>query len=444
MRFALPLPLLLLIGILAGCGSGSTTDSVTEYQPDAKLEGEVEVAAFQGGYGIDFYEQAAREFEQQHPDVKINVWGNPRVWEQLRPRFIGNNPPDLAFPGWGMDHYALAEEDQLADLGPALDTPAAEGSGKWRETFNQEALKLAQIDGKQYTLPLYVMLFGWWYDPQVFAKNGWEPPKTYGELLTLAEKIKAAGIAPITFQGKYPYYMIEGMWLPWAHSIGGQDTIRNAQNLEPGAWNSPAMVRAAEMIDDLNKRGFLQKGATAMTHTEAQQEFLQGRAAMVPCGTWLYSEMRNVMPPNAKMEFFLPPVVEGGQGDPSALLIGIEPWMVPSGAKNKNAAIAYYKYMTSPAKAKQFVEEKGTLMAIQGSDEAKLPEVLVTPARFFRESKQLYATQYRQWYPAFQTEIEGAMTSMLNGQLTPKQFCDRVEAEAEKVRTDPNIKKYRL
>ncbi|HRF61229.1 MAG TPA: extracellular solute-binding protein [Fimbriimonadaceae bacterium] len=435
------------VGVLAlGCGSGSgggEKDSGTSLEPKTG-DRDLEVAAFEGGYGIDFYQQCAKEYEAKNPGLKIKVWGDPRVWEKLRPRFVGGDPPDLTFPGWGMDHWALAEEGQLTDLTEALKQKAAEGDKTWGETFDPNILKLGQLEGKQYVLPYYIMLFGWWFDPKVFAANGWTPPKTWDDLLALGEKIKAKGIAPITFQGKYPYYMIDGMLLPWCQSVGGADAVRNAQNLEPGAWKSEAMLKAAQMIDELNKKGFLQKGAVAMSHTEAQQEFLQGRAAMVPCGSWLYSEMKNVMPPSAAMEFFLPPSVTGGEGDPTAMMIGIEPWMVPSAAKNPGDAVGLFKYMTSLGKAKEFVEKKGTLMAITGSDEVALPEVLKAPAKLFKESKTVYAVQYRQWYPAFNTEIENALTAMLNGDIDPQGFCDRVEAAAEKTRNDASIPKHKV
>ena len=440
------LSVLLLLAV-SGCSGGNKSTSNTPATPGTptKLTGKLEVAAFKGGYDIDFYQQAAKEFQAKNPGLDINVWGNPRVWEQLRPRFVAGNPPDLCFPGWGMDHWALAEEGQLTDLDAALDGPPAEGTGTWRDTFEPQVLKLGQLEGKQYVLPYYVMLFGWWYDPGVFAKNGWTAPKTFDELLALCEKIKAKGMAPITYQGMYPYYMIDGMLMPWALSAGGPDAVKAAQNLEPGAWKSPAMLKAAQMIDQLNKAGDFEKGATAMSHTESQTEFLQGKAAMIPCGTWLYSEMKKVMPPNAKMEFFLPPVISGGQGDPTSLLIGIEPWMVPTAAKNPQAAIELYKYMTSLSVAKRFVEEKGTLMSIKGSDQiAKLPDVLVTPAAALKNSKYVWAEQYRNWYPAFDKEIQNSLTAMLNGELTPQGFCDRVEAAADKTRKDDSITKHKL
>jgi hypothetical protein len=83
-------------------------------------------------------------------------------------------------------------------------------------------------------------------------------------------------------------------------------------------------------------------------------------------------------------------------------------------------------------------------MAIKGSDDVKLPEVLVEPAKAFRESKYLYAVQFRQWYKKFETELEGLMASLLEGKITPQQFCDGAEAEAEKVRQDDTIKKHKV
>ncbi|MGV3613690.1 MAG: extracellular solute-binding protein [Fimbriimonas sp.] len=433
--------------VMAGCGpTGGGDGAVAPEAPkgDAKPTGKVEVMAFKGGYGIDMYEQAAKEFAEKNPGVTVDVSGNPRVWEQIRPRMLSGNPPDLMFPGWGMDHWALVEEGQVMALDAALDSPAEDGKGTWRDTFDPNILKLGQRDGKTYMLPYYIMVWGWWYDPGLFAKHGWTPPKTWDELLALAPKMKAKGIAPITYQGQYPFYMLEGMLLPWAGSIGGPSTIDDAQNLVPGAWKSPAMLQAAKMIDELNQKGYFQEGATGMSHTEAQTQFLNGKAAMIPCGSWLSSEMEKVMPAGAKLEYFVPPSVTGGKGDPSTISIGVEPWMVPTEAKNPQAAISLYKYMTSLPKAKEFVEKKGTLMAIKGSDDAKLPEVLVQPAAAMKAAKTIWSNQYRAWYPAMQKEIEGALTSLLNKESTPEQFVDRCEAAAEKTRKDASIKKYKV
>ncbi len=408
-------------------------------------EGELDVALFRGGYGIDFFENAAREYEAAHPGTRIKVWGNPRVWEQLRPLFVAGTPPDLTWPGWGMDYWPLVYEKKVVALDDLLDGAPYNGSGKWRDTFEPSLLALGQYEGKQWMLPYFFSLNGWWYDKVLFAHHGWQPPRTWSELLALCAKIKAAGIAPITYQGKYPYYALGGFLIPWAISHGGMQVFDDCQNLVPGAWKSPSMLEAARRVKQLMDLGYFQKGANGMSHTEAQMEFVTGRAAMVPCGTWLHSEMREQLPKDKfQMEFFLPPVLDGGKGDPTALAIGIEPWVIPTEGKNRELAVSFYKYLTTPKKARQFVEEKGTLMAVRGSDEARKPPYLEAPAAAFRAARVTYSTEYIQWYPSLGKAAQDAMSALMTGEATPEQFVQRLEDAAEKVRKDPNIPKHQV
>lgn len=423
--------------LIAGCGGSQGSHST-------KAADTVDIAAFQGGYGIDFYEQAAREYEAKHPGTKLFVWGNPRVWEQLRPRFIAGTPPDLAYPGWGMGYWPLVYEGQVAPVDDALATPPAEGKGTWKDTFEPSLLRLGQYNGKQYLLPYFFNMYGWWYNPKLFAQHGWTPPRTWSELLVLCAKIKAAGIAPITYQGKYPDYTITGFLFPWVVSVGGIKALDAAQNLEPGAWKSPAFLQAARMIKELRDKGFFQEGAGGMSHTESQMEFISGRAAMIPCGSWLHSEMRKSMPPDFQMRFFLPPVVDHGPGDPTAVAINIEPWIIPTKGKHRATAIDFYKFMTSLTKAKEFVQEKGTLMSIKGSDKITLPDYLQPAAAAFRTSHAVWSPEYAQWYPPLGKSSQNAMAALLSGDVTPEQFVQRLEDAAETTRKDKTLPRHQV
>ena len=92
----------------------------------------VEGVFFEGGFGRGYLDNAADIFRALHPDNEMSVAGIQRVGEQLRPRFIGGNPPDVIDnSGAGsLDTAALVAEGQLMDLAdlfnaPALDTPGA-------------------------------------------------------------------------------------------------------------------------------------------------------------------------------------------------------------------------------------------------------------------------------------------------------------------------------
>ena len=418
---------------LSGCGKKQTAQ-------DGKTE--IEVAVFQGGYGLDFFEYAAREYEKIHPNVRIKVWGNPRIWEQLRPRFVAADPPDLTWPGWGMDYWALVADGKVLEMDKYLDQKAYDQDKKWKDTYIQSLLVKGKFNGHYYIMPFNHNVFGWWYNAGMFEKHGWKAPKTYPELLAVCEKIKRAGIAPITYQGKYPQYMLRGFFLPWAISVGGIQAFYDAENLKPGAWNSPAFLKAAEMVAEMRDKGYFQRGAMGMDHTGSQMEFMLGRAAMIPCGTWLGSEMKNQIPTGFHMDFFNAPIVPGGKGDPSITSTGVESWIIPKEAKHPDIAADFFKFMTSLKMAKQFVQRKNTLMTIIGSDEVKLGRDLVTPAKLIRNAKVTWDADYAQWYQAFGKETETAMASLLNGELTPKQCVDYMEKAAEKTRNDESLLKH--
>lgn len=426
--------------LMAGCSGGGEAKvetTTTEEGLELTTGKDLEVMVFAGGYGSDFYEQAAKEYEAE-TGVKVTVIGDARIDQQIKPRFMEGNPPGLAFPGWRFDHWAAASEGEVMPLDDVLKGKAWKSEESWGSTFEEGLLKIGRLDGKQYVLPYYLIVMGWWYDPAVFAANGWEPPRNYSELLALCQKIKAKGMAPIAYPGQYPYYMIAGTLIPWTISSGGIEAYQAIQNLEPGAWNSPHVIKAAKMIADLRAQDYFMSGSSALSHTEAQTEFLNGKAAMVPCGTWIHAEMLSQLKPGQTLEYMMPPVIEGGAGDPTALMIKLEPWLVPTKSKNQEHAVGFFKYMTSKEKAQQFVKEKGTLMSMKGSNDVELPPYLQNAAEAFKNSKTVWAEQWRDWYPTLYRDIEENMTRLLNGDLTPEEFGAACEEAAERTRNNPD------
>ena len=418
--------------VLAGCAKKQAAEK-------GKIQ--LEVASFQGGFQLDFFEYAAREYEKTHPNVKITVWGNPRVWEQLRPRFIKGNPPDLSWPGWGMDYWGLVAEGKVLPMDKYLQTKAYGQDKKWIDTFDVRLLNKGKYQGHYYIMPFNQNVFGWWYNVDMFKQHGWQPPKTYDELLVLCEKIKKAGIAPITFQGRYPAYMLRGFLFPWAISAGGIQVFNDAQNLKPGAWTSPSFLKAATMVAELRDKGYFEKGAMGMSHTESQMEFVLGRAAMIPCGTWLGSEMRDQLPKGFHMAFINPPILKGGK-DPTATSAGVETWIIPADGKNHDLAADFFKFMTSLDMAKQFVIKKNTLMAIKGSDKQKLPPDLVGAAQCAAKASVLWDADYANWYPSLRKDAESAMAALLNREKTPEQALNAMEKAAQATAKDTTIPKH--
>lgn len=398
----------------------------------------VEVRAFRGGYGLDFFQEAAKEFNALHPDINVTVDGGPRVWDTLIPRFAAGTPPDLAWPGWGMNLRPIIMENQVLPWDEYLDQPAYGVPGKtWRETFKPDILKMGRFNGKIYVLPYNMDCYGWWYDKTLFDKHGWTAPKTYEDFLVLGEKMKAGNIAPLTFTGRYPIYFLNGIYYPWVISAGGIDAYKAAINLEPGAWLHPAFLKAAKCAMELKRKHYFQGGCIGMNHTESQMELLVGRAAMIPCGSWILSEMKNLLPPESELTFMKTPVFKDGAGDPTALFVSPDGkgWVLPVKGNYHDAAADYYRYLSSPEKAAEFIETKGTMTAIITERQPKMPRHLIGPYTAVQNANFTYSNNIGDWYKQLETEIETAFVDMYNEVITPEEFVTRVEEESQQYRS---------
>lgn len=406
---------------------------------------EIEFATFLGGFGIDFFEDCARQYEQLHPNVKIKFWGNPRVWEQLLPRIAAGTPPDLCWPGWGMNIWKLVFDHHLEPLNKYLEEPAYGSDKKWKDTFIPSLLNKGKYKDDYFIIPFNFNAFGIWYNKKLFEKHGWSVPKTYDELQVLCEKIKEQRIAPFTFTGRYPSYPWRGFLYPWIISAGGYDLFKRIGNLEEGAWKNPACLRAAECLLDMKKKQYFQSGCIGMNHTESQMEFLVGRAAMIPCGTWLYSEMRNLLPPDFEMEFFVTPVFSDGIGDPSALAAGVDcQWIISSKSKNKITTVDFLKFMASSEKAKEFIQRKGSMMALKIEEDFDPPKHLINSLRAVKEASFIYSPEFESWYPSLSSELSNAFNNLYNEVITAEQFLDRLEKASRMVREDKLIPKFTM
>ncbi|HZP82629.1 MAG TPA: extracellular solute-binding protein, partial [Chthonomonadaceae bacterium] len=212
-----------LLLLSAGC-------SLQKDDPNAVIT--LEVAVFEGGYGIEWHKSVAREYEKLHPNIRINLWGDPRVDEKLKPRILRRDPPDLAnsqLPFW-----KLVVANKLYPMNEALASPAYGQSKPWRDTLVHGVLNDFTYHGKVYAVPANLSAWVCWYDRRQFRQHGWKVPKTWGEFTALCEQMKAAGVAPLAFQGKYPVYAWSTLLSLYQRLVPFQ-TWYEMQDLKPGA-----------------------------------------------------------------------------------------------------------------------------------------------------------------------------------------------------------------
>jgi N-acetylglucosamine transport system substrate-binding protein len=402
---------------------------------------EIETAVFEGGYGIAWHRRMARIYEREHPGVRVDLWGDPRVDEKIKPRILRGDPPDLV--NCGLPVWKLIVAGKLAPLDAELSSPAVGGGGTWGQTLTPGVLSAFRYRGHVYAMPSNLTAWVCWYDRRLFRQHGWQAPRTWSELLTLCDAIKASGIAPFAFQGKY----VGGYSWPTLLSLYQRlvpfDRWYRLQDLQAGAFLDPEFVHAAGLLQELFKRG-VPPAAMAMTHTESQLEWCNGRAAMVFCGLWLEHEMQNAIPPGFEMACFPVPAVEGGQGDPQAIYGGgAEHFFVFRQGHNPSGALDFLKFMLSADAAHSYVRELNTLSPVRGAaNGVPVSAALKSAIDVLDRNTRFYSDRLTELYPSFgESVLPDALADLLSGRIAPERFAARLEAAADAIRRDPDIYK---
>jgi N-acetylglucosamine transport system substrate-binding protein len=412
--------LLLFTGVLSGCDA---IRPVTE----GGTEKTAEVVVFEGGYGINWHQAMAAQYNAEHPGSVIDLWGDPRVVEKVKPRILRGNPPDLLLVSQLPIGLLIASEKLLA-FDDLLDGPAYGSEATWRELFVPGTLDAYTANGKVYAIPSAFGAWACWYDAKLFREHGWVPPTTWSEFEALCEAMNAAGIAPLAYQGKYPIY---AWWtfVSLIHRAGGVAAINRINALERDAFRHPDVVRAAKILQEMGQQ-YVQPGALAMTHTESQLQFVNGNAGMIFCGLWLYNEMKRALPDGFEMRCFTVPSISGGKGNPALFHgEGTEFLFVPTDAQQPTLAKDFARYMVSPENAPSMGEAIGVISPLRGgTPRENVSDALKSALDMIEGSAGIFYVRHLALLVAWRTlALEPAMAELMRGASTPEEFCKALD-----------------
>lgn len=407
----------------------------------------LDISWFEGGSGRDYVDFAIAKFQEKYPDVVIKTDIGPKNAETLRPRFVAGNPPDVIMANYSsLDYFALIADGQLAPIDDVLASPApGDETKKLEDLFVPGILDRGVSNGKRYILPGFVHYYGFWYDKALFDANGWKVPESYDELVSTSQKIlESSEISPFTYQGLYPSYLLRTMFFPLVASYGGTEAIDDIDNLVPGAWQSDAVINAARDIQEYTDK-YLMDGTIALNHTQAQMEFINGRAAMIPCGTYLENEMKGNWPDNFELKYMFTPVghENGGKKYTWATCDFIS---IPAKAQNPEMAKEFLKILYTEEVRTVGAEKSGGVNPIiggaEGFDDLLPASVVYTNSMLSQDGVNVIFGKYEIWYKTLYKKAQDSLTALVTGKYTSEQFAKEVEAEAERVRNDDSIMKY--
>jgi N-acetylglucosamine transport system substrate-binding protein len=442
-------------GVLSACATGGNKSSggasgakSTTNPLGVKETAPLDVVIFDGGYGHDYANYDLGIYKKRYPKATTKMTATQQIQGQLQARYSNGTPPDVVDNSGAqlMDLGALEGAGALADLSDMFNAPSWDIEGqKVSDTLYPGVTDFAVLSTKPVVLQYVYTVFGFWHSQKLFEAKGWEEPKTWDDFRKLATQIKAAGISPFAYQGKYPYYIYEPL-LTVAAKDGGNDLLKNIDNLEDGAWKVDSVVNAATAIQSLVKDKLLLPGTQGLTHTESQTQWCNGKAAFIPCGNWLENEMKQVTPsgfdmvvapvPNLNTSGKMP--FEGLHAQPG------EGFIVSAKGKNVRGGLEFLRIMLSKDASRNFAQTNHALTVVKGTaDDVQVGTALSSANAVVKAAgDNIISWRFADWYGTLGKSVEDATAKLMLNRSTPQQWAEACQKAADKVKNDPSIKKY--
>lgn len=173
---------MLMVAFVAACSSNDDQDDTNEKpeeqtdsgkpsgdDADGAISGDLEIQYFVGGYGDAWWKKVIADFKEKYPDVNIIEHAGPNINEEMRSRWVSNDPPDVVYiDGAGSSETQMVEDGQLMNLTEWVEGIELEGGDKLMDSFIVEP---GTFDGEIYSLPLVFDTWGTWYDRALFEKR---------------------------------------------------------------------------------------------------------------------------------------------------------------------------------------------------------------------------------------------------------------------------------
>lgn len=276
-----------------------------------------------------------KEFEGQNPGITVEFSSAPPVAEYistLQARILSGTAADV---------FAIAAENKsnLIDNGAVLDL-TDEPFMAALTPFNKDTYGK---DGRTYGASISSWGGGIIYNKSLLAKAGVkEFPKSWDEFLTMSAKLKDQGV-------KYPFLeSVQAMPIVVAAFVGAEnaamggtmdDQIFDGSSSFAATWTEPLTV-----WNELYTKGVAPKDGVGLTGDQVRDEFIAGRAAMIPAGPW---EVGPIRKGNPDLDIEMAPVP--GMTGPQPYLAGAaSPGLaINAKAKNPDAAKKFLAFYTN-------------------------------------------------------------------------------------------------
>lgn len=388
---------------LTGC-----TDKKEKAATDDNVTLKMLVPGYDGGYLKKELDNGIKAFEEKNPNIKVQIVSVG--WEDLNSKIIqlfqAKESPDIMLTG-------SRTLKQLVDMGAAENlSPFMKDDFKSKRVEN--VLKTAQIDGKQYGIPMAFSSRALYYRTDLIQN----PPKNWDELLQTAKEVHAKD--PKVYGFAIPTDLESGTdeILNFIYQNGGRIVDKDGKY----TLNSKENVETLTYLKKFSDEGLI-PDPVSMKRNDQATLFKNGNLAMFVSGPWEKEEMD-------KSEYKYG-VAELPVGKFSAETLVTDSYVMSSQSKHKEAAWKFIEFMGQPEYQRPVSEAFGWFPVLK--DEEK-------DERFNDEFMKPFAAKIKDGVPepqvsnwdTFNKTFVTAVQKVLTGKATPQEALDQAQSELEK------------
>ncbi len=411
---------------LTACGGGG--------EESGSSDGSVEMTFWHNsttGPGKAYWEDTVADFEAANPGVTITIQSiqNEDMDGKLQTALNSGDAPDIFMARGGGKLADVVEAGQAMDLTDAIDDAT-------REAVGEAAFSAFSVDGQVYGMPTSVLPGGIYYSKDLFAQAGiTETPTTMDEMDDAVEKLKAAGISPIALGGKDAWPAAHWYYF-FALRECSQDTMTEAA--KSMSFDDPCWTAAGEDLQEFAgtepfNNGYLtttaQQGAGSSAGLIANHQ-----AGMELMGAWnpgVIASLTEDQQPLADLGWFPFPAVEGGDGDPTAMMGGVDGFSCSAQAP-KEECTAFLNFFMQKEYQEGYAEAFVTLPASKEAQSVVTDPALQEVLASYNDAAYVTVWLDTLFGQNVGNALNAGVVEMLAGSGSPDAIVEAVNAAAAK------------
>ena len=294
--------------------------------------------------------------QQNQGKIQVNVSSIPDsdFHQKISLVLRASNPPDVFFSWEG----GFAKS--MVDAGYSAPLDSYYKQYNWGKELTPVAEKLATIEGHQYFAAAYISASVIWYNTAIFAKYGLHPPKTWDQLVTIANTLKSHGVAPFLLANQQQWEA-QFDWTGYfvnKNGVGAYNKLLNRQI----AWTDPRVVDAFSQMKRMADGGWFLRGINSMDFdTTAIIFWKKQQAAMWYQGSFILPKFITNKQLQYPVDWF--PYPQIGNQPPTVSVFAEDTYMMNKKTSHPAEAAKLLDFLISPAAQRQQLDTVGPFAA---------------------------------------------------------------------------------